>query len=90
MTANEARALTAGAVSPDAEKVSVVLELWHRGIRKAADEGRSAVCRGELDVVRTPIPESAWRAAVNHLRAAGFQVERVIGGRNESDVQASW
>lgn len=90
MDAKQAKKLTAEALSLDNEKVRIVLDCWHRAIEKAARAGLSRVGESDVDRVRTPIPASARRAALEQLVAEGFTVGTVGTGPNESETQVSW
>lgn len=90
MTAEEARALTKKATSPDDAQVLTVVDLWHAAIKKAAEAGRDSVRESELDRIRTPIKPVARRAAIQILCGQGFEVQQVEDGRNEFTWEVSW
>jgi hypothetical protein len=89
MKATDARKLTNEANAPDNEKVKLVLGCWHRAIDKAAAQGRSFIRNSEVERLRTPIPASAHRAALEQLAEDGFKI-RQFDERNVTVTEVSW
>lgn len=81
--------MTAKAEAVDPEKVKIVLQLWHDGIKRAAALGKTSVRDSELNRVRTPIPPEARAAALNQLKRDGFDVYPDTRGRLDG-VPRDW
>jgi hypothetical protein len=90
MTADEARALSREAVTPDNTLVQAVLGTWHAAIRRACQEGRHLVRESEGDRLRTPVPAAVHRAVRERLVADGFAVRYVTEEYNLVTCEVSW